>query len=234
MVLDNVKIIGTSHIAPQSLKEVKRAIIETKPHILALELDRGRLNALMSNKRGRRVPISEIGLKGYIFYLLGSYLQRKIGDKIGIMPGAEMKLAIKMAKKHRIKVALIDRDIRVTLRRLSQAIGWREKLNFIVDLIRGVLFGRQELERLGLSTIDLTKVPEEDIIERLIKRVRERYPGAYLALIEERNQIMANRIIDLALRDPDKRILVIVGAGHKQGIEEAIERATSTELAVAG
>ena len=234
-MLENVRILGTSHIAAQSLKEVRSSFVNDKPDILALELDRGRLVGLMSEDTERkRVPIRQIGFKGYLFYVLGSWLQKKLGRMVGVMPGAEMKLAIKLAKKHSIKIALIDRDIRITLKRFSQSMGWRERFNFIADIFKGFVFKKKMEEEMGLKGLDLTKVPDEELIEKLILRVKERYPGMYSSLIEERNIIMANNILRLSLAEPDKRILVIVGAGHRRALEEELSRASCTGFAIAG
>jgi len=49
----NLEIIGTSHIARQSLEEVEKAITEGRPDIVALELDNRRLHALMSGEKGK-------------------------------------------------------------------------------------------------------------------------------------------------------------------------------------
>lgn len=57
-----------------------------------------------------------------------------------------MIAALELAKKHSIKVALIDQDIDVTLAKLSKAISWKEKFNFVVDIFRGLFFGRRELK----------------------------------------------------------------------------------------
>ena len=51
MKYKNLTIIGTSHIAKQSLDEVKDAIEGEKPDIIALELDKQRLYALMQAKK---------------------------------------------------------------------------------------------------------------------------------------------------------------------------------------
>ena len=232
--MENIRIIGTSHVAKASMEEVRNAILKDKPDILALELDQGRLHSLLhENKPKGRVPISQIGFKGYLFYLIGSWMQKKIGRMIGVLPGAEMKLAIKLAHRHDIRVALIDRDIRVTLKRFSQSIGWKEKWHLAADLIKGLLFGEREMKKLGVDKLDLSKVPDEEIIQKLITQVKDRYPGTYSSLIEERNQIMASNILKLVMQEPDKKILVIVGAGHKQAIEEELETAQSMEMAVA-
>ena len=45
-------VIGTSHIAKQSIDEVKNVISFYNPEIIALELDQKRLPALMQKKHG--------------------------------------------------------------------------------------------------------------------------------------------------------------------------------------
>jgi len=54
----DLTIIGTSHIAKQSLDEVERAINVEKPDIIALELDRRRLYSLF--KKPGRIRIYDI------------------------------------------------------------------------------------------------------------------------------------------------------------------------------
>ena len=212
-----ITILGTSHIAKQSLDEVRKAIEQGKPDIIAIELDKKRLPALFAKKRerARLSDISRIGFKGYLFALLGAWAERKLGDSVGIKPGAEMKLAYQLAKKHKLKIALIDQDIEITLKRLSQALTWKEKFRFLGDIFKGVFGGKPEF------TFDLRTVPAQDIINQMIGRIRERYPSVYGVLIDERNKVMIQNIRKLRLHEPDKHILVIVGAGHKDEIEGA-------------
>ena len=51
MHYNNITMIGTSHIAKESVSEVKNYIIKEKPDIIALELDRPRLAALLNKKK---------------------------------------------------------------------------------------------------------------------------------------------------------------------------------------
>lgn len=233
--METLRIIGTSHVASQSLEEVRQAVDEFKPDIIALELDAGRFNALINEDvKGRGLSIRAVGLKGYLFFIIGGWLQRKLGKELGIVPGAEMKLAIKLAKERNLRIALIDRDIHITLRRFSEAVGWRERFRFIGDFVRGLVNGKRELKALGLEGLDLRKVPDEDLIQRLMMRIKERYPGTYAALVEERNVIMATRLAQILATQKDKKILAILGAGHKRGVEEELERLTAPVLAIAG
>ena len=67
---------------------------------------------------------------------------------------------IKLAKKKNIEIALIDQDIEITLKRLSQELTWKEKFKFIIDLIKAAIFRKKELD------FDLTKVPKKKVIKR--------------------------------------------------------------------
>ena len=114
----NLMVIGTSHIAKQSLEDVKEAIEGWKPDIVALELDKRRLYSLFRKPGKIRIyDIKRIGIKGFIFSLIGAWAEKKLGDMVGVAPGSEMKNAIGLARKNNIKIALIDQDIEITLKR---------------------------------------------------------------------------------------------------------------------
>lgn len=214
MKYQNLTIIGTSHIAKQSLDDVKKAIEEDKPNIIALELDAKRLNALFSEKKDKIsiYNIRRIGFKGFVFSLIGTWAEKKLGNLVGVAPGSEMKIAIKLAKENKIKIMLIDQDIEITLRRLSKSITWKEKWNFFVDIIKALFSGKKEVE------FDLTKVPEKKLIKKIVGKVRKRYPNIYKVLIEERNIFMANKLKNIINTNQNYKILAIVGAGHEEDI----------------
>ena len=67
-----------------------------------------------------------------------AYLQRKIGMDMGVEPGAEMKAAVLEAEARGIEVGLIDRDIRITLRRFWRALLIVEKIKLFYALAMGV------------------------------------------------------------------------------------------------
>jgi len=218
--MEGITIIGTSHIARQSIREVKEAIEKGKPDIVALELDRQRLPALLrKDHRGPRMSdIGRVGLKGDFFALLGSWAERRLGESVGVKPGEEMKAAYRLARRKGIAVALIDQDISITLQRLSKSITWKEKFRFLGDVLKGLFGGKPEF------IFDLSTVPEEEIIKKMIARIRDRYPTIYRVLIEERNQAMTRNLTRLRQENPDKRILAIVGAGHKDDLREALDK----------
>ena len=220
MKYKNLTIIGTSHIAKQSLKEVENSIEEKKPEIVAVELDAKRFYALTHKQKGRirLYDIRRVGVKGFLFSLIGAWVERKLGQIVNVEPGAEMRLAIKLAKKHQLRVALIDQDIEVTLRKLSKSLSMRERWNFVVDIFKAVILRKKEVE------FDLTKVPEKKLIKSLINQVKKRYPNIYNVLVKERNDIMANKLRQLMENHPEQNILAIVGAGHEEDMVKIIRK----------
>jgi len=213
-----LSIIGTSHISPESVKQVETKILEKKPTIVAIELDRGRFAALLSDKRRVRISdIRHIGVKGWLFAMIGAWAERSLGAKVGVSPGAEMLTAAKAAQQVNAKIALIDQDISVTLKRLSKTITWKEKWNFLVDAIKGVVF------RQGVK-IDLAKVPPKELIKKLVRDVKKRYPSIYQVLIVERNEIMSKRLAHLLHTNPDSYIIAVLGAGHEEEVREFVKK----------
>lgn len=220
MKYKNLYLTGTSHIAEQSLKDVECLIKTQKPDVIAIELDKKRYYALLHNQRrgASLADIRYIGFKGYIFSLIAGWAQKKLGEYVNVEPGSEMLTAIKLAKKEKIPIELIDQDIEITLKRFSKELTWKEKWNFIADLFKGFVLRKKEIE------FDLRKVPDKDLIFKLIKKVKKRYPSIYKVLVEERDHFMARKLFNLMRNNPDKRILAFVGAGHEEGIIAIMKR----------
>jgi len=215
----NLVIIGTSHIAQSSLKEIESAFRSENPDIVAVELDQNRLHALLSEQKPNYSPklIPLLGIKGYVFALIGSLVQQKLGNIVGIKPGSDMLRAVKLAQQNNKQIALIDRNVRVTLARLSRAIGWKEKLNFIVDLFSAPFTKKMK--------INLNEVPEREMIKKLLGILKSRYPGLHRVLVDERNKLMALKLKTLAENYPEKKILAVVGAGHEEDLLNLVKKA---------
>ncbi len=218
--MERLKIIGTSHISPESVKEVHSYIEKYRPDIVAIELDHKRLHALLEEKSQRPgfEEMKRVGVQGFLFAVIGGWVQKKLGAATGVMPGGEMKAAYLEAKRHGIKVALIDQDIEVTLRRFSKELTWREKFRMLGDVLGGLFLGKRQMEKMGIS-FDIDKVPERKVIKTLMALMRKRYPSIYKVLVEERNQYMAARLAGIIRQNPDLKVLAVVGAGHEEELE---------------
>lgn len=221
-----IRIIGTSHIARQSVNEVREAIFDFHPDVVAIELDYPRFHALTTGKKKRigLMDIRYIGVKGFLFALIGEYAEKKLGQSVGTKPGADMLSAIKTARELKIPIALIDQEISITLKNFSKALDWKEKWNIFTDIIRGLIFGKKEAKKLGLDNIDLSKVPEKELIEKAMKLAKKRYPNLYRVLVSDRNVYMAKMLVKIAKASPEKKILAVVGTGHGEDIEKLVKR----------
>jgi pheromone shutdown-related protein TraB len=212
----NLTIVGTSHIAKQSLIEVEETIKTENPIYVALELDKDRFTSLLSGERkeiGVGI-IKDIGVGGYVLLKIGHYIETKLGASIGSELGGEMMKAADLASKNGYNVALIDQDIRKTLKNFSANFGFKEKILVVWDLIKGFII-REKIE------IDLSKVPSSELIMILLERVKRRYPGLYKALVQDRNVYMARRLLRLM---DNGSVVAVVGAGHVEGILDEIKR----------
>jgi len=220
----NITIIGTSHIAAQSIKEIKSTFSSFKPEIVAVELDMQRATALLSGEKKNLsiTAIGALGIKGFLFAKIGQYVQQKLGKSVGIIPGSDMKTALELAKEQKLQIALIDQPLQITLQNFSKQLTWKEKGRFVIDMAKGLLFPKKQMREMGLDTLDLRKVPEKELVLKMMKTLRERYPNVYKTLVEDRNKYMVKKLVQLLRSHPEKKILVVVGAGHKEEMEELL------------
>ena len=211
-------IIGTSHIAKESDSAITKHILSEKPDIVAVELDIQRLHSIFQPPRKLRIAdIPRFGFMGWAFAVIGSWLQRKFGESVDMVPGADMRAAIMAAKQIGAKIACIDRPIQITLRRLSKEMTFFMKLKFFLYLLGGAL----KSEKLEFS---LEKVPEEKIIRRLTSELKQKFPVLYKVLVSERDAFIANQIKSLKKENPQADIVVVLGAGHLHGVKALLKR----------
>ncbi|MCC4768179.1 TraB family protein [Methanosarcina sp. DH1] len=219
-----VVLIGTAHVSEKSVAEVKAAIRELKPDIVAVELCRGRYDSLKGNVQEKQVPIKDILTEGKVYYYmihwLLAYVQKKIGDDMGVRPGAEMLAAIEEAESTGAKIALIDRDIQVTLQRFWGKMKFLEKVKMIFSLLGGLI-------GIGKGTdIDIDKITETDVVTGLVNELREFAPTAAEVLIDERDAYLAGSILKVAAGG-NKTVVVVIGAGHKPGVTKYLKNPKS-------
>lgn len=219
--MKNLTIIGTSHIAKDSVQKVREKLGE-KPDIVAVELDHARLHALLAKEKPRLslAMIRAMGLTGFAFYAIGGFLQRRLGKLIGAIPGEEMKTAVEIARQNGIRVALIDQPLQITMSKLSK-IGLKEKLRLVKDLILGMAGVEKNADK--LKDIDLSKTPSGELVEMAIGTVKKRYPQLHKALVTDRNEYMAHALMHIMRSEPESNVVAVVGAGHEKEIARMLK-----------
>jgi pheromone shutdown-related protein TraB len=214
-----IRIVGTAHVSQQSVDEVRAAIGEFTPDVVAIELDPSRFQALKRQAADPTVKdVLEVkNFNSLLVQWLLAYLQRKIGFDVGVEPGAEMKIAIEEAEKRGIAIALVDRDIRITLMRFWNSLGFIEKIKMVWALVISIA----EVD--NGQKIDIEALKEQDVIDVVMEEFRRFSPNGARALIDERDAFIAHQLILLKVQRPEGKILAVVGAGHRQGISGYLE-----------
>ena len=214
-------IIGTAHVSEESVNEVKDAIYEQHPEVVAIELDRGRYTKLKQQMMGieedetisvtRIIKENKVGL--FFTTTLLSYFQSKIGADLDVAPGSEMIGAIEASEDLGIPIALIDRDISTTLQRALNKMGFIEKAKFMFGLIASVFgFGDEE-------DIDVEELKNPENLDDLMEMFKDEAPSVHEVLVHERDAYLAGRIMQI----PQDHVIAVVGAGHKPGIEKYLD-----------
>ncbi|MCU0638045.1 MAG: TraB/GumN family protein [Methanothrix sp.] len=210
-------IVGTAHVSEKSVQEVVRKIEETRPDIVAVELCLPRYRALTGQEEEREIKISELLSGGKLYLLLVqwlmAYIQRKIGEDMGVKPGSEMLAAIEAARRIGARVALVDRDIGITIQRFWSAMGILDKIRLVWSMLPAAIgWGGEE--------IDIDSITQADIVSQMISEFRKISPGAANVLVDERDAFLAR---NLFLLSKQGRVLAVVGAGHREGITRHLE-----------
>jgi pheromone shutdown-related protein TraB len=224
-ITGSLRIIGTAHVSDKSVEEVKAAILEIEPNLVAVELDLARYNNLLNEKMGgdqqKDVKVRELikndQLTIFIISKFLSYMQKRIGEDVGVKPGSEMMAAIEAAEKVGARVVLIDRDIQITLKRALNQMSLWEKIKFASGLV-GSIFSRGEVVE------DIEKIKEKDTLSEVMEYFQQMSPKAFDVLVTERDAYMARMLLDIP---PEENVVAVVGAGHQKGIKDFMDNPES-------
>ncbi|MBN2127337.1 MAG: TraB/GumN family protein [Candidatus Diapherotrites archaeon] len=217
-------LVGTAHVSMESVELVQKTIEEEKPDVVGVELDFSRFNQLKSGKKWREMDITKVISSGqsYLFLinLLLSSLQRELGLKLGVKPGEEMLEAIKIAENQRIPIALLDRDVNITLKRAMNKMTLIEKMK-LAGSIFGSFFGLGGEAEITQKTIEELK--KTDVMNELMKKLSVEMPSIKTVLVDERDLFIANKILNC----PGKKIVAVIGAGHLNGVKKYLDEKRS-------
>ncbi len=201
-------------------------MIETeRPDHVCVELDEQRFKALSQKKRWDSLDLKQIirskQLPTLLINLLLSSYQKRLGGKLGVMPGTELLEATRVAEEQGIAFSLCDRNVRVTLLRAWRSMSFWKK-NQLLASILAAGFGGEEL-----SEEDLQRLREKDVLSEMMGELAQAMPALKRVLIDERDRYLARRIRDAAGR----RVVAVVGAGHVEGIVKALAEDADEDLA---
>ena len=212
-----VILIGTAHVSQESVDLVKLVIEQEHPDGVCVELDAKRFEAISHPNRWESLDLKEIIRKQQLSTLMVNLVlasfQKRLGDKLGVIPGTEMLEAIRMAEKHGIPITLADRDVRVTMRRAWRNTPFWRKSMLLSSLVLGIF------DTTEVSEDEIRNLKKQDVLSEMMKELGKEVPTLKTVLIDERDRYLAKKIID----SQGSRIVAVVGAGHVEGIRNTLQ-----------
>ncbi len=211
--LHEIIIMKRSHELETSMPEFVKAIEEIRPDIVALELCPARFRDLTNQEETEEIKINEL-LSGSKLYLLLMHIflarsQKKIGEEIGVKQDSEMLATIEAARKTGARVALVDRDVGITIQCFWSAMSLSDKVRLMGSIIPAALGWRKE-------EILIDRANQDDVISQMIYELRKSSPAAANALDDEHDAYIASNLFHLSR---EGKVLAVVDAGHKEGIK---------------
>lgn len=218
-------IVGTAHISQTSTDLVREVIEREQPDVVCVELDEQRYQSLVDQSKWESLDLREIirrkQLMTLLINLLLSSYQKRLGQKLGIAPGTELLEATKVAQELDIPVELVDRDVRITLRRAWNSMSFLEKMKLVSSGFIGAFEGEE------ISEEQLTELRQSDVLTELMNELGEFMPVLKTVLIDERDTYIAQKTRAAS----GQKAVVVVGAGHMNGIRETLQANQSQDLA---
>lgn len=209
-------LVGTAHISKRSVDEVQRVIDQVQPDTVCVELDKMRHEALVDETRWQRLDIFQVIRQKKVLMLMASLAlaayQRRLGDKLGVKPGAEMLAAVRKAEEVKARVVLADRDVQATLKRTWARLSFWNKAKITAGLVTVLTSGDSVTDEITEERIEELK--DRDTLNEMLAELAKALPEVKEPLIDERDMYLMSSIREA----PGDRVVAVVGAAHVQGM----------------
>lgn len=216
-------LLGTAHISQESIAEVVQAIETYKPDSVCVELCQARFDSIKHPDRWKQMDVVRVVKEGKSGLLMAnlvlSSFQKKMGDQLGVKPGAEMVAAVDAAERIGAQVVLADRSVSITLKRCWARLGWFEKSKALAHLLSEGLASPE------ITAEEIESLKQTDVLSEAIGSLAKELPGVKEVLIDERDRYLAGKIQGA----PGQTVLAVVGAGHLAGILSWMEKEVELE-----
>ncbi len=244
-----VLVLGTAHVSARSVEDVRRLFSDFQPDIVAVELCHPRFEALTNTKHWQNADIGQIIRQKKLWLLFSSLMLSVIQKKMGAFsdkkPGEELLMAVKLAEENGAELLLADREVRITLSRAWNRIGFFSRLWLISNLLTALLV------REKIDEEEVEKLKQQDVLEEMLQMLPRRYEPLREVILSERDAYIAEKIrrklqerlgeerssaskasqASNPLSSPLK-LFAVVGAGHLPGIKRRLESGESCDLSL--
>jgi pheromone shutdown-related protein TraB len=214
----DIYLVGTAHVSKESVEDVRNTVEIVKPNSICVELCAARHKTLMQRDAWQQMNIFKVLKEKKALFLLAQLIMtsfyRRLGEQLGVQPGAEMIEGVNLAEKTGSELVLADRDIQITLKRVWGYLNVWNKLKMISQLLVSLFF----TEKIDRDMIEEMK--KKDQLEDILKVLADAFPEVKKRLIDERDLYLSQKIRNA----PGRSIVAVVGAAHIQGILNHIQK----------
>lgn len=229
-----VHIVPTSHISENSSRKVIQVIENVNPDVIAVELDKNRLQKLkerengnVSNMNFKDVLFDEsIPLKGKLLLYPFSKVQSLASSKVGIdITGVDMLAGVNASEEKEIPLALVDQKLDRTVERFSSEVSALHLSKMMVYFLISYIVLKLSSSN---NSNDLLN-PDNMDMDQLLDEMETTLPTFKKVFIDERNEVISNHMIKLLDTDSGElkdisSIVLVIGAGHEPGIKEKLHK----------
>lgn len=206
-------IVGTAHVSDKSADLVERVIREHTPDTVCLELCDSRYETLSNPDRWKDTDIYSVIKTGRAYVLMAQLalaaFQKRLAEEFRIRPGEEMHRAMRVARELGAQLSMVDREVRITLKRAWAKAGLWSLMKICASMLASLF----STETITSEKIEQLKASDE--LTMMIEEFSGSLPGVKAALIDERDQYLAAKI----LASPGSTVVAVVGAAHVPGIK---------------
>jgi pheromone shutdown protein TraB len=207
----------------ESIEQARSMVKKVRPDVVAVELDRERYEQLMNQTEYSEVPQPSGNAVESLLYQI-ALLEKDLGQIIGSGVGNEMVAAIEEGRKIDAKIALVDRPMRDTVNALMKV-----PLDEIYKLMGLIPQATDDIENgNGFDLISMLK--EEETVDTLLEQFETEFPMLFNVLVRQRDEYVAHALLTI-LNDVQGKIVVVLGAGHIDGVKSALKQLIKTESA---
>ena len=218
----SITLLGTAHVSKASADKVQELIITGRYDAVAVELCPSRYKAILNPDAMSKMDLFQVIRSGQASMVAASLalgaFQQRIAEQFGIEAGAEMRIAIKEAQSSKLPVLLIDREIGITMKRIYHNVPWWKRFILFAGMIESIITKEK------FSRADIERLKEGDVLESSFLQFAEDQRDLFQPLISERDEYMSARIMKECKENNYQHMLVVVGAGHLNGIAQQLEK----------
>ncbi|HUL40256.1 MAG TPA: TraB/GumN family protein [Methanomassiliicoccales archaeon] len=197
-----ITLIGVGHVFDIG-GQIREIILGEMPGAVCVELDPSRYYALKNPQARRSMPPT---------YRLLSTFQKRMAKDFGGELGSEMVAAIDTAQASGIPALLIDADASILFNRLWREMSLKERMLLFFSALTGLFASKRKVQK------ELDRFSEHE--SEYLAEFGKEFPTMKKVLIDERNQLMAGRILEAEARYLN--IVAVVGDGHVEGISSLL------------